>query len=55
MHQLLPIIRRKRRPLIELDAAPVVAVALVKPEAEKPTAPPAETSAPEKNDDAPKN
>ena len=26
MHQLLPIIRRKRRPLIEPDAAPVAVV-----------------------------
>jgi len=54
MHQLYPIIRRKRRPLIQADAPSVITLPVT--ESVKPTAEPVKIITPKKpRDNAPKN
>ena len=56
MNELYPIIRRKRRPLIEPEAAPVVVIAPMAPVVEPPPLPPMEIPKPKNSrDDVAKN
>jgi len=54
MHQLYPIIRRKRRPLIQPDVPPAIVVPVTEPVAEPEAQPPKITQPKKSRDDAPK-